>query len=300
MFAKPKTPDKFSRYTDPTGEFSNRELKLGVWYLKHKLLLQKIGLRLLIVWCVVTVGYSFGYWLYYFSYGYFQDQKMAGNLAREIPNHAVVNALFNAKDLQVGRIEVYNSVSELFDFTAQVKNPNSRNTARVTYKFVYNGGETALAQTMLLPMSERPIVYFGQKSDIYPTAPRLVIEKVEWKRVGAEEVPDIGAFLAERLNFTMENFVFTKASQITGTLNHQIEFDLFNDSAYGYWEPKFYVELIDGVQTVGTIYLVVPKFKAGEMRHIDLRSLVDTLDVSEVKIWPAFNPFDQAAYLKVE
>ena len=127
-----------------------------------------------------------------------------------------------------------------------------------------------------------------------------MIEKVEWKRVGAEEVADIGAFLAERLNFTMENFVFTKASQITGTLNHQIEFDLFNDSAYGYWEPKFYVELIDGVQTVGTIYLVVPKFKAGEMRHIDLRSLVDTLDVSEVKIWPAFNPFDQAAYLKVE
>lgn len=300
MFAKPKTPDKFSRYTDPTGEFSNRELTLGVWYLKHKLLLQKIGKNILIVWCVVTVGYSFGYWLYYFSYGYFQDQKMAAALVREAPNHEVISALFNAKDLQVGRIEVYNSVSELFDFVARVKNPNQRNIARVTYKFVYNGGETASAQTLLLPNSERPIVYFGQKSDIYPTAPRLVIEKTEWKRIGAEETQDIGAFLAERMNFTVENFTFTKASQITGTLNSQIEFDLFNDTAYGYWDAKFYVELIDGAQTVGVIYLVVPKFKTGEMRHIDLRSLIDTLDVSDIKVWPAFNPFDLSVYLKVE
>ena len=77
MSAKPKTPDKFSRYVDPTGEFSNRELKLSVFYLKHKLLLQKIGKNVLIVWCVVSVGYSFGYWVYYFSFGYFEDQKIA-------------------------------------------------------------------------------------------------------------------------------------------------------------------------------------------------------------------------------
>ncbi|MBI5221984.1 MAG: hypothetical protein HY980_00590 [Candidatus Magasanikbacteria bacterium] len=300
MLGKPKQPDKFSRYVDPTGEFSNRELQLGFWYLKHKLLLRKIATRALIVWCVVTVGYSSAYWLYYFSYGYFQDEKMMADLVRETTDYASIHSLYQARDLQIGRIEVYNSVSELFDFVAQTKNPNSKHLARVTYKFVYNGGETSSAQTVLLPNSERPIVYFGHGSDIYPSAPRLVIEKVDWRRVDPHQTPDAGAFMADRLNFTVENFTFTEASQITGTLNHQIEFDLFNDTAYGFWEPKFYVELIDGVQTVGVIYHVLDKFKAGEARHIDLRSLVDTLDVTDVKVWPAFNVFDSSAYLKVE
>jgi hypothetical protein len=300
MFTKPKTPDKFSRYTDPTGEFSNRELKLGVWYLKHKLSLQKIGKNILIVWCVVTVGYSFGYWLYYFSYGYFQDEKMARNIVLETPNYVYIQSLFKAKDLQIGRIGVYNSVSDLFDFVAQTKNSNPRHLARVTYKFVYNGGETASAQTVLLPNSERPIVYFGLKSDMYPSVPQLVIEKVEWKRINQRDLPDISAFIADRLGFTFENFTFIEANRITGLMNHIIKFDLFNDTVFNYWESKFYVELIDNFQTIGVVYLVVPKFRAGEARQIDLRSLTDRLNVTDVKVWPAVNIFDPAEFMKVE
>lgn len=291
--------EKLSRYSDPTGEFSNRSLKLAEWYLKHKLLLQKIGKWFLVLWCIVTIGYSFGYWAYYLSYGYFKDQNMMQRQTLEFPNYDAVKPLYSAQSLQVGNIEVYNSVSDLYDFVARVSNPNERWIARLTYKFTYVGGETESHTTVLWPKAERPVIIFGISAGSYPSYPRLTIEKVDWKHINRNTQMDIPTFIAEHVKFTAENFTFTPASRLSGTLNHIIKFDLFNDTAYNFWDPEFYVELLDGNQTTGFIYLSLDKFKTGDKRSIDLRSWVDSLSVSDIVIWPIFNIFDKSEYMPI-
>ena len=173
-----KIKSKLSRYTDPTGEFSNRSLKLAEWYLKHKLLLQKIGKYILVAWCVVTVGYGFGYLGYYFSYGYFQDQKMASQSVALFQNYAKLQPMYGAKDLVVKDVDVYNSVSDLYDFVARVENPNERWVAKVTYKFAFSGGETSLATTVIPPQSARPIAFFGAAAGSYPVGARMVLKRL--------------------------------------------------------------------------------------------------------------------------
>ncbi len=292
-----KKIDMLSKYTDPTGEFSNRELKTAEWYLRHKIQLKNIFKWFLILWCIITIGYSFGYWGYYFSYGYFQDQKMYAQQTVELQNYTAIQPMYGAQDLQVGNIEAYNSVSNLYDFAAWVTNPNKRWIAMVRYKFVYVGGETATKETVLWPQSSRPVVSFGEQAGSYPSYPQFTIENIEWRRINPHSSIDIPNFIAERSKFAVENFTFTAASRSAGILNHLIRFDLFNDTAYNYWDPEFYVELKDGSQTAGFIYVTLDKFKAGDERHIDLRSWVDNLNVSDIVLWPAFNIFDKSEFM---
>jgi len=210
-----------------------------------------------------------------------------------------LQVLYSAKPLQIGNIEVYNSVSNLYDFVARTTNPNDRWLAKLTYKFTYAGGETETRTEVLWPGTSRPVAVFGVPAGAYPGYPNFVIEKIEWEHFNPHEMQDVKGFIAVHSMFTTENFVFTSASRSAGILNHIIQFDLYNDSAYGFWDPEFYVELKDGGQTVGMIYLAQDKFKAGEKKKIDLRSWVDSLSVSDIVIWPTFNIFDQDEYMKV-
>ncbi len=298
MFKKGKV-DKLSQYVDPTGEFSNRSLKMSEWYIKHKLLLRKIGLWSLSIWCVVSMGYSLTNWALYYMHGYFEDQDMMVRQTLELENYTNIQPLYEAQQLQVREVGVYNSVSELYDFTAHMFNPNFRWVAIVTYKFTFIGGETPLTQTMLMPKSERPIAYLGFEIDSYPSRPTLVIEKVDWKRISPHWIEDIDNYTEERIRFSIENFDFTRASKSAGVDNHMVEFDVFNDSAYNFWEPDFYVELIDGAETVGLIYFVLDEFRAGDEQHVDLRSFVNNMDVSHIKLWPLINVFDESEFMGV-
>jgi len=294
-----KIKPKLSRYTDPTGEFTNRELKTAEWYLKHKLLLQNIVKWFLILLCVITIGYSFSYWIYYFAYGYFKDQQMYARQTQELQNYTNIQPMYSAQDLQVGNVDAYNSVSSLYDFSARVVNPNERWIATVHYKFAFAGGETPIKKTVIWPKSERPVMYFGYESGSYPNYLRFVIEKVEWQRINPHSSLNIPNFIAERSKISVENLIFTPSSRSAGILNNMISFSLFNDTAYNFWDPEFYVELKDGAQTVGYIYLALEKFKAGEERRVDLRSWVDNLNVSDIVLWPAFNIFDKTEYMPV-
>jgi len=299
MLGIQKEQDKLSRYKDPTGEFSNRQLKLANWYISHKLLLKKIGLGLLITWCVVTVSYSFGYWGYYFSTGYWQDQDMLAHQTIELENYDNLKYLYAPKDLMVKNVSVYQTVSEeLFDLTAAVYNPNERWLVGVEYKFQYNGGETPLTRTILLPGDNRPIVYLGLASGVRPSGVKLVIEKTIWRSLDAHVIKDVENYMTERLAFEIGNFDFTRASRVTGVPSHMIEFDILNASAYNYWEPAFYVELYDQGR-VGILYVTLDKFKSGETRHIDVRSFIGNLYVENIKVYPLVNIFDQDEFMEV-
>ncbi|HLD31687.1 MAG TPA: hypothetical protein VJB37_02210 [Patescibacteria group bacterium] len=291
--------DRLSRYRDPFGEISTGELRWGEWYLRHKLWLRQVLITVLVVWSILTVGYGLSYLVYYFSYGYFVDQKNTQDLIYGFTNYQNLQPAYSALPLQFKGVEIYNSLGQTYDFVVPTFNPNKQWLARVSYRFKYLGGETPLAQTVFLPGSLRPLVFFGHDPESYPTAAQLVIEKVEWRRIDPHVISDPATFIDERLRFTFENFNFIRANRSTGVVNHRIEFDLFNDSAYSYKEAPFYIELLAGGQTVGIVYIVEDAFKVKEVRHISFQSLVPQLDVDDIRVWPALNPFDSQNYIEV-
>ena len=296
IFNAPK--DKFEKYSDPLNEFSNRELKISEWFLRHELKLKDIGKNALVVFCVITIGYSFGYWLYYFGYAYWQDQKMLVQQNYEFENYDNLKSLYSPKSPSISPVSVYNSVSEAtYDLEVMVNNPNDRWLLGLTYKFVYADGETEVLRTVVMPGSQRPIAYLGLKSEAYPEGAKLVLLQTEWQKIDAHALPNITEFLKQRSNFTFSNFKYAPEGRVNGTPANILTFVVKNNSAYGFWTVNFYVKLISGGESVGTIFLSVDKFKAGESRNVDLRSFVPGLNVEEIVLYPLINIFDSQAYL---
>ena len=293
-----KQPPKLDRYVDPTGEFSTREFKLATWYVKHKLLLRKIFVGFLVAWCFASIGYSFGNFILYLTVGYSQDQIMYVKQVQETQNYDELKVFYAPKALQVKNVNVYPSASDRYDLSATVINPNTRFIATLKYRFTYGSGQTEIRESTLLPLEVRPVIYFGAESTSYISAPKLVIEKTEWKKVSTHSVKNVANFISERKIFNAENFVFTGASEL-GADTSRVEFDLTNKSNFGFYQPEFYIELYDG-GVVGYLYIIEDKFKTGETRHIDVRSLVPNLRVQDIKVYTILNVFDQAQYMAVE
>ena len=252
----------------------------------------------MIVWWGARVGYGLIAWGYYLIAGYDQDQRMFYQQVKEFSNYRQVQPIYQAADLQIQPAAVFSSANDRYDFVALAGNPNERWIAYLSYKFTYDGGETPVAEMVALPLRESPLGYLGQELSGYPLNVSLVVEDLKWRRVSPHLIDDAEGYLNERLNFYIDNFKFTPESRSAGVPANIIEFDLTNNTPYSFWEPKFYVEFLNGGMSVGFISLSLEKLLTAETRHIDLRSLSDNLSISDIKIYPVFDVFAEKEYIK--
>lgn len=296
MFSK--KDDKLHGYIDASGDLSNNQLKFGHWYVTNKRSLTLFGVGVLVALDIALVGYSLARWGHYLFVGYMEDVRMHAAQVAEIPDYTIIQANSSAQPLQVRGTQVFSPVNGKYDFVTDVTNPNTRWVAHLTYSYAVAGGETNTAETILLPQTSRPIALFGFASERDPGAVQFRIENVTWQRVDPHAVSDVAAYMAERTAFDVNNFQFIRAGGQNDVTSHRITFDLTNASAYSYWHPVFYVDLFRaGDERVGTLFLVVPQFRAGETRTIDIRSLDDSLSVNSITIHPVINLFDPEEFM---
>ncbi|HBU07016.1 MAG TPA: hypothetical protein DEB09_02940 [Candidatus Magasanikbacteria bacterium] len=297
MFSKSEEEKQLKRYEDPTGQFSNQQLKLADWYVKHKILLKKIGLGIIAGWCVISVGYSLIYFAYYLVFGYNQDQKMYARQTVEFENYEALQPLYKPQELEIKDVRIFKSAEKKYDFVAQVFNPNERWVGELSYYFFYKGGQTETMTTVLLPGEQRPVIYFGEELEYNPGETEMVLENLSWHHISPHAIVNVEDFVTARKKFNISDFKFTKANKVDGALSNIIEFDLYNESAYSFWQPEFYIELYDG-RAVGYLYVVEQKFKNGEKRHMELRFLPDNIDVKDIKVYPVIDVFNYALFMK--
>lgn len=292
--------NKSSRYTDPTGSLSTGQLKFSGWYLRHKIFLIHIWIGIMVVFCVGTIGYSFWKWGEYLFFGYTEDQnKLLLGQVRQMQNYAAMQASYKAQNLNVGTISWFRSGQDFYDFGTIVTNPNKRWIAEISYHFIYAGGETAVTETTMLPGEKRPVAIFGHESTVYPTNVSFVIDKVTWRSINAHWIKDVENYMKPRLDFSIENFVFNEVNP-SGLNVATATFDLTNRSAYSYWRPVFYLELMSGDLTVGYFHLSVDQFFAGETKKIDLSYFGDDISVTNYKIHTLVNVFDSDVYMEAK
>lgn len=295
-----KQPDQFSRYTDPTGEFTNRTFEAGEWFVRNKLKLKKIFLTILTIWSIGSILFGLGYWGYYFTTGYFNDQKMMNQQVLEIEDYESMHAEYGPKDLLYKKLFIYETVRNgAYDFVVEVNNPNDKWLATVQYKFTYAGGETPTTTAIILPGVTIPMTYLGQEKVSYPSQAKLVIDNIDWQKIDPHKIFDTATFIASRQAVSYGNFEYKQASEAQNVPNNTIKFDIRNDSSYSYWEADYYVEFYDMTSPVGMTFLRLDKFRTGETRSIDIRSYMNDLYVENIKIHPITNVFDEEIYIKL-
>ena len=102
--------------------------------------------------------------------------------------------------------------------------------------------------------------------------------------------------MAERLKFNIELFSFS-AGAGSGASFPGISLTIANNSAYSFWQPLFYIELLNSGSRVGIVSGTLPQFRALQSRTIDFRLFGDTTVVTDAVLHPIVDVFDPNVFM---
>lgn len=297
----PTREDKlFTRYVDPTGELSNRELIAGTWYVRHKALFKNILIAVLFVWCIASIGGSILYMLFYISEGYWSDQKI---LTEEV-NRSAVNVAARTRmaalPLQFGAIEVFESSKDRFTPVATVDNPNMMWLATVSYRFVFDGGTTTIQTAVVLPGQSSPLPVFGGVVGTFPTNIKLEIVNQSWRRLSARIVAKPAEFVPSRTDITISDVVVGDPPGTDPIPGVRIQGVMHNNTAFGFEELKGTLTLLRAGSPVGYMPLFIDEFLPGEARPIDVRVPGAAAPIDSVQFTPNIDILSPDTYLTPE
>ena len=248
----------------------------------------------LAVFSAATVGFSLWKGFEILIYELTDKPVMESQLARAT-NYGALNASYAPAAINVLSTQVFTGGTDKIDAVAEVANTNARHVARFDYYFVFNGVSTEKQSGLLLPGDTHPIAILGLDATQFSSQAELMIENVRFTRVNNHTVPDVASWLADRLNFIVDNFVYTQAGSEQSA--NAIQFSLTNNSPYGYRHPYFYLGLYNNGGLVGVMKIDITDFQSLETRQMDLRNFVDNLSVTEIKLFPNIDVFDDSVYL---
>lgn len=295
-----KSASKLSQYIDPSGDFSTKDFKRGMWYVRHKLLLRRLVIGILLTWNIVTIGIGIFVWSNYALFGYWNDNRLLASHLSSAQNYTLLQSGYTAQPLVFGTSNIFNSSEGKYDFVTEVTNANTSFAAVVNFRYTYGGNkETTSATRVLLPNATDMLALFGHSETQYPTQATLVIDDIRWQRIDAHRIPNPRTFMDERLRFTIENFSFTPSGSIESGGAGRVSFDVTNASVYSYWEPVFYLSLKRSGSVVGVLPFSQKEFRAGETRRVDIATFLDILSVDDSMLLSVVNVFDPDVYLPV-
>jgi len=284
----------YTKYVDPTGEFSSKEMRWSIWYVKHRVFLYKLSVGVLAGLCVIFWGFSLWQWVDY-ALGLQASNAVDADLSSFI-NYSSLHAIYGAQPLQIMSTGMFASRENKNDAVAEMTNPNSRFLVSFDYYFVINGEKTPSQRTFLLPGESRPVAYLGIEGG-QSGSPSMVLENISWTRISAHKILDVKNWQNYRLDFSASDFVFLKSLAQEGTNSDAIQFNFTNNSPYSYIGPDFYVALLQSGSMVGILPLHLDSIKSLETKSIDLRSLAPGLNVTDIAVYPIINLYDDSVYL---
>lgn len=291
----PKRSD-FERYIDPTGELTNKHLKIGELYVTHKILLRKVLIGLLGTWTLITVSIGIVVASEYLFSGLWNDRDARIEQTRLFSDYSRMRAAYTAQELTFGNVRVLPSAPGRYDFVMPVQNQNERYIAEVIYHYTYSGGRTSTSSMVVMPGQNQLLPELGVESLSRPGSVEFRVDDINWRRISTRAVRDVREFIDQRLAFVTEN---TDVQPAAGDAPARVTFDLINDTVYSYWSADFFIELKNGGRLLGVVPLSVSELRAGETREVDVRPLMSLLDVTSISLTPRMNIFDPDLYIQI-
>jgi len=285
---------------DPPADFSGSQLAAASWYISHKVLLKKIFIGFLIFLNVIFWGYGlYGLVNYYLIEGPIFDRAMR-NLSQSI-NYGAINAAAQPKSLEIGTTTIFNSGTGRYDFVAKILNPNSGWRAEFTYDFLTDGVARADKNGFILPGEEKYFLDLGAEAKSKPRQAVLEVKNLRWQRIDAHEIPDYAAWRDARLNFVFENVKFSPAAIADTTIPvSRASFGAKNISAFSFWAVGFDVLLYRGSSLAAVNYITLEEFRSGQNRPVEVSWFESLPSITQVKVIPEVNIFDQKVFMPVD
>ncbi|PJA47692.1 hypothetical protein CO172_00325 [Candidatus Uhrbacteria bacterium CG_4_9_14_3_um_filter_36_7] len=280
---------------------TERTFERSLWFIEHRSFLRSLIFG---IWFVVDLMLiSFAGWVFIETFLLrsdlveFETSSMAVLGQKELHQFSKSHTALN---LEINPVSVFSLGDNQYDFYTQITNPNSEWWATFDYVFIFQNGETTPTQRgFILPGSEKPLVFLGYKTSTKPVQAKIYISQIDWKRLDAHVFSDYETWLSDRIAFEISDTRFSRELEINGKTVGQIEFSLKNKTAFGYWEPRFFIFLIRGNTVAGVTSTTLSSLKALEERTVSVHWLGTLPAVSRIEVIPDILLFDPSAFMPI-
>lgn len=287
---------------DPSSNFENfseQQLKAANWYVSHKILLKKILIGFLIVFCAGFLGYGvYGLINYYFIEGP-EFTRMTREWVGQSDLEAI-RAKFRPENLEAGGVTIISAGKEKYDLVAGLYNPNPSWRAEFDYTFVIDGQELSPQSGFILPGEEKFLLNLNAESKAKPRRAELEISNLMWQRVDAHEIPDYATWRDLRLNFVFEDVKFSPAVVRDSITVSRASFNVKNSTAFSFWDVGFHILLYRGNSLAGANFIRLEEFVSGQTRPVEVSWFEPLSSVTQVKVFPEVDIFDRSVYMPVD
>ena len=286
-----KSDINLKNYQDLDG-LTVKKMNFGLWLSENR---RRI-LRFFTIILVVLSAFFFIYSSYYYIIYFITGESDIGLLDNPI-NYPRTSS----EELNIAPVQVLKA-GDLIDLAVQLKNVNSNFSASFTYCFIQGDNqEFACGGGFILPSQTKYLLALGQSLKDPNSRPAFKIKDIFWQRVNLHTIPDYSSFSTQRLNFSIQNLIFSNSSR-SGLSDkiflNNLEFDINNQSPFGYYEVPLNILLYSGSELVGVQRYLLNDFLAEEKRHIDISWSGSLPMITKTEVQPDINILDESIYLK--
>lgn len=280
------------------GQLTEDKLNWGYWWVTHKVQVRRWFSVFLLVVDLGLVGYAgFGFADWFFGSGEI-ERRLTAQMSQQAINYTYFREKFAPTEFKIDDAVVLNAGEKTYDFMARATNPNPHWWLTFDYRFESAAGQTTTQRGWLLPGDSKLLDALGVKSDVRPGTAKIVIENPVWHRVNMHETrPDYATWAKQRLNFQIDDVAFVPPSPQDPIAINRVQFNITNDTGFGYFKTGFLVTLLSGSRIVGINKVFISDLRPGERRPVEVSWFFDLPGVSKVDVRPIVNIFDEKNYI---
>jgi len=281
--------------TNIYNNLSEKELKYSYWYITHRVFLRKLGILVLAAVSVGLLIYGITLITTYYLKSTSDTEKIAEKMAQEKLNLQLLAEANKPKDLVVSETRVLRGNKGSVDFMTEIINPNTQWAVdSLQYYYTEGGAKTDMETDYVLPGQTKYLLHFNYPSTSTSLAVRLVLEKVNWKKV-----VDFDTMQKSMIDFEVKNAKVSSVAKVTEATPESvtnISFDIFNKSAYSFWEPRFVILLERGGDLVAVAETNLAALGSNEKRTESINLFQNIPASTQITIIPDINILDPGVF----
>lgn len=287
----------FVNYETPELESQEKRYKLSLFWVEKRALFSKILLGFWAAIDVVLIIFALVVMVDAFLISYEDERALGLGFGLNQANLHELTFANAATPVRLSNTEVFVLGDGRYDFYATIANENENHWLEFDYYFEYGSVQTEPVHGFVYPLETKPLIEFAHEADARPSSARVVIENMDWHFISPHLISDFQEWKDDRIGFTISNAEYTASIDELDTTVGRSTFTVRNSTAYGYWEPAFYILLYRGASPVAITRTTIDQFEPGSERVIETNWFGTLSAVNSVEVIPEIDLLDIDVYM---
>ncbi|MFH1433628.1 MAG: hypothetical protein ABIG32_01920 [Candidatus Uhrbacteria bacterium] len=287
----------FVDYQAPELETQEKRYKLSLLWVENRALLGKILLGIWAAVDVILIIFALVVMVDAFLISYEVERALGLGFGLNQANLHELTLANAAGPVRLSNTEVFVLGDGRYDFYATIANENENHWLEFDYHFEYGNVVTESKRGFVYPLETKPVVEFAYEADSRPSGAKVVIENENWNFISPHLIADFQQWKDDRIGFTISNASYTASIDELEKSVGRSTFTVRNSTAYGYWEPAFYILLYRGASPVAITRTTIDQFEPGAERVVETNWFGTLSAVNTVEVIPEIDLLDISVYM---